>query len=361
MKVSSKRLEAVKLTARFKLDGKLDVALFETYRSIVNELLDYAHSEGTTSFKRMKAEKYRELRRRYPKLPSHYTYTACQMACSIYKSFRKLERKGKVKADKPQFKRNVVMLDDHLFRLDLENWTVKIFMPSGRFDFKLLHGEYHEKFKEWKVGQAWLVKRGDYVYLNVVFSKNIEIRDCKDVIGVDVNENNVTIATNHSLVLFETRERVVRTAYFLKRKGIQSKIRCRRVKANVLAKYRNRERNRVLDIYHKVANETVKVASEGNSAIALENLKEIRTRVNYSRELNGRLHRWSFRKLQQILEYKAKLKGIDVVYVNPYKTSSLCPTCGRRLSPNGWRLLKCECGLVADRDAIGSWNIRLEV
>lgn len=72
-----------------------------------------------------------------------------------------------------------------------------------------------------------------------------------------------------------------------------------------------------------------------------------------------RLHRWGFRKFQQILEYKAKLNGVEVVYVNPHKMSSLCPICGRKLSPNGRRRLKCVCGLVADRDVIGSWNIRL--
>ena len=357
--MSSKRLETVKLTARFKLDGKVDESLFETYKRIVNELLDYAHSKGITSFKRLKAEKYHKLRRRYSKLPSHYIYTACQMACSIYKSFRKLKRKGKAKSDKPIFKKDIIMFDDHLFNLDLENWIVRISTPNGRLKFKLLHGKYHEKFKDWKVGQAWLVKRTDGIYLNVVFSKEVEIRTCRDVIGVDVNENNVTIATNQNFIKLETRERVIRTAYFLKRRKIQSKIRCRRVKAKVLAKYRDRERNRVLDIYHKVANKIIKVALKTNSAIALENLKEIREKINYSKELNGRLHRWSFRKFQQILEYKAKLNDIKVIYVNPHKTSTLCPICGRKLSLNGQRLLKCECGLIADRDVVGSWNIRL--
>jgi len=75
--------------------------------------------------------------------------------------------------------------------------------------------------------------------------------------------------------------------------------------------------------------------------------------------MNGRLHRWSFRKLQSIIEYKAKLKGVRVVFVNPAHTSSLCPVCGGKLSPNGRRVLKCECGFEADRDVVGSWNIRL--
>ncbi|MCD6538456.1 IS200/IS605 family accessory protein TnpB-related protein, partial [Candidatus Bathyarchaeota archaeon] len=130
-------------------------------------------------------------------------------------------------------------------------------------------------------------------------------------------------------------------------------------KAKILAKYRNRERNRVLNIYHKVANEIVKISLKTNSAIALEDLRNIRSKIDYSREINGRLHRWSFRKFQQILEYKAKLNGIEVAYVDPRRTSSLCPICGRKISPNGQRLLKCKCGLEVDRDVVGSWNIRL--
>jgi len=357
--VSGRQLETVKLTARFKLDGELDESLFETYKEIVNELLEYAHSRGITSFKRLRSEKYHEMRQKY-ELPSHYIYTACQMACSIYKSFRKLRRKGRIKKDRPEFRKDVIMLDDHLFKLDLENWTVRISASKGGLKFKLLHGDYHERFKDMRIGQAWLVRRDDGVYLNVVFSRKVEIRDCKDIIGVDVNENNVTVATDQGFFVFETREKVIRTAYFLKRRRIQSKIRCKRVRDRVLARYRDRERSRIMEIYHKVANGIVKVALKTNSAIALENLEGIRERVDYSKELNGRLHRWSFRKLQSVIEYKAKLSGIEVIYVDPHNTSSLCPICGGRLSPNGHRVLKCcGCGFEADRDVIGSWNIRL--
>jgi len=115
-----------------------------------------------------------------------------------------------------------------------------------------------------------------------------------------------------------------------------------------------------LDIHHKVANKIVEIALKTNLAIALENLQKIRKKINYSRELNGRLHRWSFRKLQLIIEYKAKLSGIPVIYVNARGTSSLCPICGAKLSPNGHTMLKCKrCGLIADRNIIGTWNIRL--
>jgi putative transposase len=97
--------ETVKLTASFKLDGSITESLFSTYREVLGQLLDHACAKEVTSFKRLKAEKYHELRVKYPSLPSHYIYTACQMACSIYRSFRKLKRKGKAKAGKPVFKK----------------------------------------------------------------------------------------------------------------------------------------------------------------------------------------------------------------------------------------------------------------
>jgi len=58
-------LETVKLTASFKLDASVPESLFSTYREFLGQLLDHAWAEGVTSFKRLKAEKYHELRAGY--------------------------------------------------------------------------------------------------------------------------------------------------------------------------------------------------------------------------------------------------------------------------------------------------------
>ena len=352
--------ETIKLTAKFKLketpEGLDD--LFSTYREIVNFLITHAYESNITSFKRLKKEKYEELRKEYPELPSHYHYTACQMASSIYKNYRKRKRRGKANG-KPVFKKDTIMLDDHLFKLNLEKGIIKLSTPSGRIPLEFHPAEYHEKFKGWKVGQAWLVRTLKGVFINVVFSKEVEVREPEAFVGVDLNENNVTLSlSNGEFVQIITHEREIRTGYFLKRRRIQKKIRSGKRRKALLEKYGERERNRLTDLYHKLANKIVELA-EKYGGIALEDLTEIRDSIRYSVEMNGRLHRWSFRKLQSIIEYKAKLKGVRVVFVNPAHTSSLCPICGGKLSPNGHRVLKCECGFEADRDVVGSWNIRL--
>ncbi len=354
--------ETIKLTAKFKLketpDGLDD--LFSTYREIVNFLITHAFENNVTSFYRLKKDTYKSLRKEYPELPSHYLYTACQMATAIFKSFRKRKKKGKAKG-KPVFKKEVMMLDDHLFKIDLGNKTIKLSTPNGRVQLEFYPAKYHEKFKDWKVGQAWLVKTPKGIFLNVVFSKEVEVKEPKAFVGVDLNENNVTLSLpNGEFLQIITHEREVRTGYFLKRRKIQKKIRAGKVRKELLEKYGRRERNRLNDLYHKLANKIVEVA-EKYGGIALEDLTEIRESIRYSAEINGRLHRWSFRKLQSIIEYKAKLKGVRVVFVNPAYTSSLCPVCGEKLSPNGGRVLKClNCGFEGDRDVVGSWNIRLK-
>ncbi|ALM74379.1 RNA-guided endonuclease InsQ/TnpB family protein [Thermococcus barophilus] len=353
--------ETIKLTAKFKLKETpegLD-ELFQTYREIVNFLISYAFENNVTSFYRLKKETYKSLRERYLELPSHYIYTACQMATAVYKSFRKRRKKRKAKG-KPVFRKEVIMLDDHLFKLDLEKGVIKLSTPNGRISLEFYPAKYHEKFKDWKVGQAWLVKTPKGVFLNAIFSKDVEVKEPKTFVGVDLNENNVTLSLpNGEFVQIITHEREIRTGYFVKRRKIQKKLRAGKRGRELLEKYGERERNRLTDLYHKLANKIVELA-EKYGGLALEDLTKIRDSIRYSAEMNGRLHRWSFRKLQSIVEYKAKLKGVRVVFVNPAHTSSLCPICGGKLSPNGHRVLSCKCGFEADRDMVGSWNIRLK-
>jgi putative transposase len=61
------------------------------------------------------------------------------------------------------------------------------------------------------------------------------------------------------------------------------------------------------------------------------------------------------RKIQEILEYEARLHGLNVEYVDPGNTLKACPIRGDELSPspNGCRLMRCRrCGLEGGRDVV---------
>jgi putative transposase len=119
-------VEEIKLTASFKIDlVDADEAaiseihrLFKEYRRIVNELIEYAHLHGITSFINLHRAKYRELRQRHPTLPSHYIVTACKYAASIYESFIELKKMGMCEKERPTFKGQAIWLHKQLFKLD---------------------------------------------------------------------------------------------------------------------------------------------------------------------------------------------------------------------------------------------------
>ncbi|EKS8366685.1 transposase, partial [Bacillus cereus] len=66
---------------------------------------------------------------------------------------------------------------------------------------------------------------------------------------------------------------------------------------------------------------------------------------------------WSFYRLAHFVEYKAKLAGIKVEYVNPSYTSQTCPKCNEKNKAQD-RKYKCQCGFEKHRDIVGAMNIR---
>lgn len=112
------------------------------------------------------------------------------------------------------------------------------------------------------------------------------------------------------------------------------------------------------DIDHKISREIVNTAIAHNvKMIKLEQLQNVRSATRKSRKNNHSLHNWSFYRLAQFIEYKAKLAGISVEYVNSAYTSQTCPYCGSVHHAND-RDYTCECGFHIHRDVLGAMNIQ---
>jgi len=193
----------------------------------------------------------------------------------------------------------------------------------------------------------------------VPFKRDVDLSNPSDWIAIDINESNVTaVSTNPHVLRLDTKLRTIHTTYFNIIRRIQklSKLKPKTAE-RLLRKYSGRRRRKAMDECHKVARRMVDLAKEYKMGIVMEDLRGIRERVNYGRMLNRRLHSWNFRRLQFYIEYKAKLSGLPIVYVNPKGTSSLCPVCGGRLAPNGHRLVRCECGYENDRDITACLNM----
>jgi putative transposase len=82
---------------------------------------------------------------------------------------------------------------------------------------------------------------------------------------------------------------------------------------------------------------------------------------NWGRHGNKRLDNWAYKRVMNLLDYKARERGIEVEMPDERGTSSSCSVCGHedgdsRVERGLW---KCDrCGVVAHGDVNGADNIR---
>lgn len=81
---------------------------------------------------------------------------------------------------------------------------------------------------------------------------------------------------------------------------------------------------------------------------------------NCGRKHNQRMSQWAFGKLRDLLEYKFKRHGIELIPVDERGTSGTCPVCGEYTRQTG-RVYRCgnaSCGLTGiHRDVLGAGGI----
>jgi len=351
---------------------RIFVELESMYRNMVEQLALYAVRSELTSFTRLKALKYRELRSLYLQLPSHYAYTACQDASTRAKSFLRLKKSGLAKKDYPEVRKVSIWLDDHLWRV--KNLTgVEIATHRGWVAVEM---EPHKQF--WKyVNSGWrlaseakvkLDKRGRRLVAYLTFKKSVEVYRPRGFVAVDVNENHIAVLADGKAHLFETNFRAVVLSYYYRRKRVQEKydklygVNCR-VERRALGKLK--ERKRKSDLRWKLANIIVGVAKERQYAVVLERLgkdpgKEMINHINDG-QLRHRIYQASFKGVQKAIEEKAEERGVPVIYVNPKNTSRMCPVHNTIIIySNGSRIGRCsKCGEPWHRDVVACYNLLL--
>lgn len=199
--------------------------------------------------------------------------------------------------------------------------------------------------------------------ISISISKEIEQIRCTEIVGIDRNLRNVTCGNNIVVTFYKTNKLLsIKQNTIYARSGFHRND--RRKKRQYYKNLQNRLQNRTKQFIHKISKDIVTNAVKSKSVIAFEDLKGIRKLYRkgngqgnrYRRKLNG----WQFYELQRQVQYKAAWTGIPVVFVDPKRTSKLCPICGDRIQEdrqNRRKLLCINCGKSMDRDVIASMNI----
>jgi transposase, IS605 OrfB family, central region len=213
---------------------------------------------------------------------------------------------------------------------------------------------------EWSLQQVELVKRDGEWYAHFTLERPFKNHEPKTPIGIDLGERN--FATVIALVddkptkgtFFKgSRIKEVRHRHFNIRRKLQE-----RRRLDVFKRLRGKERRIVNHELHVISKEIVEYAKQFPSPVlVMEKLTGIRENFRRGKKLNRRFHSLPFRKLQKMVEYKAKIQGIKVVYIDPKNTSKTCHRCGYVTHVEG-REHRCpKCGLKYNRDLNSSINI----
>jgi putative transposase len=338
------------------------LSLLESFRSMVDYCIAVGLEKNMTSRFGLQGEVYRHLKKFG--LHSWYSLSAVEAATAILKNYRK-ERKRRRTVKVPRATKLMAKLGNQGYRV--VDGELRLPIKPKEYFYVPLHKRAAQFLSDMslKLGSVTLTE----CMISVAFSKDIEISEPKSYVAYDTNERsidgasldevgNLTVESHDLSTVSEARH-----GYFERVRMVQTKYaKDRRVAAKIQRRWFTNQNNKVNTVLHQTSSTIVKQATSNEQGIILEDLKYIRRSVNrkalgmnrfngktqriskHSRILKRRLNSWSFRKLQEFIEYKALWDGTKVVKVNPRNTSRICAVCGCVAQDPKAQTLKC-CGL----------------
>ena len=338
---------------------------------ILNHYISQIEELDTTSKSKIHKETYHDLRKTSP-LPSAVLQTARDKALEAYKSYR-AHKGNRRKTSIPKFKNIApVRLDKRTIKIiETDNklkYFASIYTQDGRISVPLLGQKYQYKYikkalaGELELGTTELHYIKDNFYLYFTVKKEIDIPTPNrsfTPVAVDLGLVNLAVSVTPSEVRFFNggRAQHKRDRYAKVRRSLGKRKKLKKIK-----EMQGKEQRYIRDINHKISYAMIEQAKKlGNPVVVLENLKNIRERINFSRKMNRRLHNWNFRQLQDFIQYKAEWEGIPIHHLDAGYTSRTCPRCGDALRSNRKRskhIYKCHyCGYQLNDDLIGAINL----
>ncbi len=322
---------------------------------MVNHCIRLGLESNVVTLKKFSSLFYHELEK-YD-IQSYYKLTAMSQACGRLSQMKRTLKKGTV--PRSPFVSKPYLVSCYGFKIT----GMLLSFPVANREFVNIVLNSHTVQK---ISEKGIQPRSFTITprsLSISVRREIEEIKCSNVIGIDRNLRNVTISTQYGPVMYKTskllsiKENTMHVIAAFRRND-------RRAKSKFYSQKKNRRSRRVQQFLHKISKDIVSRAVESRSMIVLEDIKGIR---KLYRKGNGRgnkfrrrLNSWSFYELQRQIEYKSTWEGIPVRFVDPKRTSMLCPICGDRLqedTQNRRKLLCINCKKSMDRDVVAALNI----
>ena len=254
-----------------------------------------------------------------------------------------------------KYSRNRALRSVRSVKLTIPSQGIRVLRELRALEIPCLNLTVNYRFRDdfEKVNQ---VEVGDeYAHVSVTVPEEKRY-DPRGWIGVDRNTTgHIAVAADPDtgkVLKLGKRARHIHEKYRNIRRSLQSHGKYHKVK-----EIRDRESRVVRDLNHRISRRIVDTAKASVKGIKLERLEGIRRSNRQAWSFRYALHSWSFYQLERMIEYKAKLLGVPVAYVDPAYTSRTCSRCGLVGDRSG-KMFKCPaCGHVENADVNASFNI----
>lgn len=237
--------------------------------------------------------------------------------------------------------------------------AVSIWTLAGRIIVPFACGARQRELLRGQKGECDLMLvRGKWLLATTCEVENVAPFAPADVRGHDMGVVNLLVDDRGATYTGEQVERV-RRRHHSRRRALQ-KLGTRSAK-RALRRASGKQARFQRHTSHCISKAVVASAERGRSAVALEDLEGIRDRVKVQRRQRARLHNWGFHELRTLIEYKALLRGVPVVLVDPRNTSRTCPACGcvdKRNRKTRDDFACIGCGFAGPADHVAAINIR---
>lgn len=339
----------VNRTAKLKLNVEVKNILpsLQAYTKAFNLVCKIGYNNKITNAIELHKLTYQDCRNNF-NLPSQLAISARTKAVETLKSIKTKNKYSKC----PQSKLTSIRLDCNSYSI-LKTGEVSILTVSGRQKFKLnIPSYYKDYFDSWKYTSADLIVKNDNVYLHISFEKEItDIKASGKFLGVDRGINKLAVTSANKFYSGDKLKYICQK-YKALRNNLQKK--GSKSAKRHLKTLSGKEKRFKADINHQISKRIVNSLSSGDT-IVLEKLSGIR-KQKVRKEHRTALNSWNYFQLEQFITYKAGIKGIKVVYVNPAYTSQKCSKCGyidknNRKDQANFCCKKCKFTLNADLNA----------
>ncbi len=245
------------------------------------------------------------------------------------------------------------------YKIDLNQETVTLILGKSQFFKEITLPVYWSSYLKKRLCEGscgelriYNIRKKWFLYLDIAYKKTYNSFEKEIGIDIGIKVPAVTITSDNKVRFFGNGREIRYLQRRFKKRYQELQHKKQYKKMRIL----NHKLRKILISYdHVISKNIIKFAvNENVGVIKLEKLTGIRTTFNIKYFSN--IYLWSYRRLQEFIEYKANLEGIKVLYVDPFRTSKKCPKC-KKINSSQDRLYKCKCGFIGHRDIVGAFNI----